>query len=106
SDAAAVGSIRDGDACVCFNFRPDRVRQITRALALDDCPFDRGVRLRDFQYVCLTQIQADFGLPVAFPPQHVSGTLGEIYAAHGLRQLRLAETEKYAHVTYFFSGGI
>jgi 2,3-bisphosphoglycerate-independent phosphoglycerate mutase len=103
---APVAVIRSGDACVCFNFRPDRARQITRALALGDVPFDRPDRPRDLLYVCLTQYQSEFGLPVAFPPQPVTGTLGEVYATHGLRQLRLAETEKYAHVTYFFSGGV
>ena len=101
-----VATIRSGDACVCFNFRPDRARQITRALALDDAPFERAERPRDLAYVCFTRYQAEFGLPIAFPPQPVTGTLGEVYAARGLRQLRLAETEKYAHVTYFFSGGV
>jgi len=101
-----VARIRGGDACVCFNFRPDRVRQITRALALDDVPFERPDRPADLQYVCFTRYDASFGLPIAFPPQKVEGTLGEVYAARGLRQLRLAETEKYAHVTYFFSGGV
>jgi len=101
-----VAAVRSGDACVCFNFRPDRARQITRALALDDVPFERPDRPRDLHYVCFTRYQAEFGLPIAFPPQSVTGTLGEVYAERGLRQLRLAETEKYAHVTYFFSGGV
>jgi 2,3-bisphosphoglycerate-independent phosphoglycerate mutase len=101
-----VAAIRSGDACVCFNFRPDRARQITRALALGEVPFDRPDRPGDLLYVCFTRYQAEFGLPIAFPPQTVAGTLGEVYAARGLRQLRLAETEKYAHVTYFFSGGV
>lgn len=101
-----VATIRSGDACVCFNFRPDRARQITRALALDDVPFERADRPHDLAYVCFTRYQAEFGLPIAFPPQLVMGTLGEVYASRGLRQLRLAETEKYAHVTYFFSGGV
>jgi 2,3-bisphosphoglycerate-independent phosphoglycerate mutase len=105
-NGAPVATIRSGDACVCFNFRPDRARQITRALALDDVPLDRPDRPRDFHYVCFTQYQADFGLPVAFPPRAVTGTLGEVYVSRGLKQLRLAETEKYAHVTYFFSGGV
>src|SRR5262249_21514797 len=87
-------------------FRPDRARQITRALALDDSPVSVGARPRDLAYACLTRYNADFHLPVAFPPQKIERTLGEVYAARGLRQLRLAETEKYAHVTYFFSGGV
>jgi len=101
-----VATIQSRDACVCFNFRPDRARQITRALALDEVPFDRPERPRDLGYVCFTRYQAEFGLPIAFPPQPISGTLGAVYAERGLRQLRLAETEKYAHVTYFFSGGV
>jgi len=101
-----IATIRSGDACVCFNFRPDRARQITRALALDDVPFERPERPRDLAYVCFTRYSADFGLPIAFPPQSVAETLGTVYAERGLKQLRLAETEKYAHVTYFFSGGV
>src|SRR5262249_34807128 len=74
-----VATIGSGDACVCFNFRPDRARQITRALALEDVPFERPDRPRDLGYVCFTRYQAEFGLPIAFPPQSVAGTLG---AAH------------------------
>jgi 2,3-bisphosphoglycerate-independent phosphoglycerate mutase len=82
-----IARIESGDACICFNFRPDRVRQMTQALNFDDCPCDREVRPQNLHYVCLTQYNADFGLPIAFPPHTI------------------AETEKYAHVTYFFSGG-
>jgi 2,3-bisphosphoglycerate-independent phosphoglycerate mutase len=105
ADGHATARIEDGDTCICFNFRPDRVRQITQALVFDDCPCERPVRAAKLHYVCLTQYSADFDLPVAFPPHPVTETLGDVYAAHGLGQLRLAETEKYAHVTYFFSGG-
>ena len=100
-----VATIESGDACLSLNFRPDRMRQITRVLALADSPFERPRHPENLQYVCLTQYNAGFGLPIAFPPRLVTNTLGDVYAAHGLRQLRLAETEKYAHVTYFFSGG-
>ena len=103
---APLALVASGDGCANFNFRPDRARQITRALALDDCPFARPDRPRDLGYVCLTQYQTAFALPAMFPPKRVADTLGEVYARRGLRQLRLAETEKYAHVTYFFSGGV
>jgi len=94
------GSIRDGDAVVLFNFRADRARQITRRLALDE-----GHPALS-RYVCMTRYDATFGLPVAYPPPPVRSTFGGIVAAHGLRQMRIAETEKYAHVTYFFNGGV
>jgi 2,3-bisphosphoglycerate-independent phosphoglycerate mutase len=100
-----VARIADGDACICFNFRPDRVRQLTRGLALEDYPADRPRRPSGLHYVCFTRYDAEFPLPVAFPPELIYDTLGDLFAARGLRQLRLAETEKYAHVTYFFSGG-
>ena len=100
-----VALIRPGDACLCFNFRPDRVRQITAALALEDAGFERPDRPDNLAYVCLTRYNSAFDLPIAFPPRPVLDTLGDVYSQHGLRQLRLAETEKYAHVTYFFSGG-
>ncbi len=102
---APVARIADGDACVCFNFRPDRARQITRGLALADYPGPRPRPPRDLAYVCLTRYDAAFELPVAFPPRLLRDTLGDVYAERGLAQLRIAETEKYAHVTYFFSGG-
>jgi 2,3-bisphosphoglycerate-independent phosphoglycerate mutase len=95
-----AGLVRDGDAVVVFNFRADRARQLTRRLALDD---GRPALSR---YVCMTLYDATFGLPVAYPPQSLRGILGEVLAARGLGQLRVAETEKYAHVTYFFNGGV
>jgi len=98
--------IRDGDSVLCFNFRADRVRQITAALTsgrFDD--FDRRSR-REVNYTCLTEYHKNFALPAAFPPQVFNAALGEILSDAGLRNLRLAETEKYAHVTYFFNCGI
>jgi 2,3-bisphosphoglycerate-independent phosphoglycerate mutase len=102
----AAHPIRDGDSVVCFNFRADRVRQITAALTSERFEaFERRGR-RDVYYACLTEYDKTFGLPVAFPPQAFNAHLGEALSAAGLRNLRLAETEKYAHVTYFFNCGI
>lgn len=100
------GCLRDGDAVVFFNFRADRARQLTRALALETfdgfaCP-DRP---RLSRTVCMTQYDRTLGLPVAFPPQSIFHGMGEVVSTAGLRQFRTAETEKYAHVTYFFNGG-
>lgn len=99
--------VRDGDGFIFFNFRSDRAREITRAIALDECPgFLRKGRYRFADYVCMTEYDATFGLPVAFGPESLSNILGEVLSAAGKRQLRIAETEKYAHVTFFFNGGI
>ena len=99
--------IRDGDAVVFMNFRADRARQITAAFvdpAFDG--FDAGVRRPALsRFVCLTEYDARLPAPLAFAPDDLQNTLGETLAAHGLTQLRIAETEKYAHVTFFFSGG-
>ena len=99
-------TIRDGDAAIFFNFRADRARQLTRALtepAFDG--FERGpapsVRLTTF-----TEYKKEFGLPVAFPPVRLERILAEVWAERGIGNLRIAETEKYAHVTYFFNGGV
>ena len=101
-----VGPIRDGDAVVFFNFRADRARQITRALTdRSFAEFPRPVP-PDTHFVCFTEYKPEFELPVAFPPQELTGILADVWAQHGVANLRLAETEKYAHVTYFFNGGI
>jgi len=98
--------VRDGDSIIFFNFRPDRARQITRAFTERDFTFfDRKIFPKLSDYVCMAQYDEDFTLPVAFPPIHLKMLLGEVISRHGLKQLRLAETEKYAHVTYFFNGG-
>jgi len=99
-----VGTPREGDVFVTFNFRADRVRQITRCLMLDFDVFDVSDR-PSLYYVCMTEYDASFGLPIAFAPQRVTQTMGEIIANEGRTQLRIAETEKYAHVTFFFNGG-
>jgi 2,3-bisphosphoglycerate-independent phosphoglycerate mutase len=99
-----LGLVRGGDAIVFFNFRPDRARQITRAF-MHAAPEGACEPRVDVHYVCMTQYDATFRCPVAFPPDTVECPLGEVVAEAGLRQLRIAETEKYAHVTYFFNGG-
>lgn len=104
--AQPLGPIQNGDAVIFFNFRADRARQITRALAdpaLDQ--FDRRQRPETY-YVCMTQYDATINAPVAFMPQNLDHTLGEVLSSRGLKQLRIAETEKYAHVTFFFNGGV
>jgi 2,3-bisphosphoglycerate-independent phosphoglycerate mutase len=99
------GRIRDGDAVVFFNFRPDRARELTRALGEDDfAEFDRGERPR-VALTALTSYQEDWHYPVAFPPARPELTLASVLAERGIAQLHVAETEKYAHVTYFFNGG-
>ena len=101
-----LGIVEDGDAVMVFNFRADRVRQITRAFNEDGFfGFQRKVRPRLGSYLCMTLYDEGFDLPMAFPPIHLEAILGEIISAQGLTQLRIAETEKYAHVTYFFNGG-
>jgi 2,3-bisphosphoglycerate-independent phosphoglycerate mutase len=95
----------DGDAVVVFNFRPDRVRQIVRALGETDfAEFPRG-SAPHLDVTTMTRYQADWDYPVAFDPQDPEATLAEVLAEHGAKQLHVAETEKYAHVTYFFNGG-
>jgi 2,3-bisphosphoglycerate-independent phosphoglycerate mutase len=91
------GRIRDGDSVVFFNFRPDRARQLTIALHEDGAP--------EIAFATLTQYQEDWTYPVAFPPSRPATTLPDVLAEAGVRQLHVAETEKYAHVTYFFGGG-
>jgi 2,3-bisphosphoglycerate-independent phosphoglycerate mutase len=99
------GRIRDGDAVLFFNFRPDRARQLTRALGeADFSEFDRGDAPR-VRLTTLTEYQEDWSYPVAFPPERPSATLASVLAERGVEQLHVAETEKYAHVTYFFNGG-
>ena len=102
----APGAISAGDGLICFNFRPDRVRQLVRALVLSD--FDGFARepISDLQVVTFTQYEAGLPVAVAFPPESLDGLLGQVVSEAGLRQFRTAETEKYPHVTYFMNGGI
>ena len=102
----APGTIQAGDGLVCFNFRPDRVRQLVRALVLSDFDgFPRSL-IPDLQVVTFTQYEAGLPVAVAFPPESLDGLLGQVVSESGLRQYRTAETEKYPHVTYFMNGGI
>ena len=119
----ALTTIRDDDSCICFNFRADRVREITRALTrnsgLNDqagrdlpgaedldttIPKDQGPK--NLKYVCMTQYDKKFSLPVVIPPESLDNILANVMGARKMRNLRVAETEKYAHVTYFFNGGV
>jgi 2,3-bisphosphoglycerate-independent phosphoglycerate mutase len=100
-------AVQDGDVLVFMNYRSDRARQITLPFIQDDFDgFRREVSPRLGAFVSLTEYKSDFNVPVAFPPERLKNVFGEYIANKGLRQLRLAETEKYAHVTFFFNGGV
>ena len=118
-----LARIRDDDACINFNFRADRARQITRALARNsgltsqggselpdaaglDAMIPRGRVPNNLNYVCMTQYDKQFTLPVVVPAESLHNILANVMANNKLRNLRVAETEKYAHVTYFFNGGV
>jgi 2,3-bisphosphoglycerate-independent phosphoglycerate mutase len=103
---AADSAIKPGDSVIAFNFRPDRMRQITRALAEPGfAEIDRGGAEPVARYTTLTEYEEDWSYPVAFAPERPATTLAATVAQAGARQLHVAETEKYAHVTYFFNGG-
>jgi len=106
-DGAPTATIQDHDSIIFFNFRPDRAREITRTFCCDDFTgFDRGPR-KQVVYVCFTEY--DVTIPnktVAFQKVSITNTFGEFLAAHNMTQARIAETEKYAHVTFFFNGGV
>jgi 2,3-bisphosphoglycerate-independent phosphoglycerate mutase len=97
--------LAEGDAMVCFNFRSDRVREITRAICDPKFAEFQRERFPKVHYVCMTEYDESFGLPVAFPRARMKGLLTHVLRDNGLTQLRIAETEKYAHVTFFFNGG-
>jgi 2,3-bisphosphoglycerate-independent phosphoglycerate mutase len=118
-----LATIRDDDACICFNFRADRVRQITRALARNsglnakggsdlpgaadlDATIARDRVPNNLHYVCMTQYDKNFSLPVVIPAESMANILANVMGNLNMRNLRIAETEKYAHVTYFFNGGV
>jgi 2,3-bisphosphoglycerate-independent phosphoglycerate mutase len=101
-----AATIQEGDAVIFFNFRPDRARQLTRALAIPGFQeFDVSGRPQ-IEFVCFTVYDRSFPLPVAFPPRDHKNVLAEVWERICIRNYRLAETEKYAHVTYFFNGGV
>lgn len=108
SEPANPVIVNDNDSIIMFNFRPDRAREITRAFVSEDFDgFERKKVIKNLCYVCMTQYDAEMpNVLVAFPPQSLKNTLGEYLAQQNLTQLRIAETEKYAHVTFFFNGGI
>jgi len=102
-----IGRIDDGDGIFFFNFRADRAREITRALTEDNFDeFDRKVIPDLSAYVCMTEYDAAFDLPAAYPPHTMENIFGQVVSRLGLSQFRCAETEKYAHVTFFFNGGV
>ncbi|MDF2690300.1 MAG: 2,3-bisphosphoglycerate-independent phosphoglycerate mutase [Gammaproteobacteria bacterium] len=104
---AQSGKIKDGDALIFMNFRSDRARQLTHAFVDDDfSAFPRPHKIMLSDFVSLTEYEAGLPVTVAYPPQSLKNTLGEYLANLGLKQLRIAETEKYAHVTFFFNGGV
>jgi 2,3-bisphosphoglycerate-independent phosphoglycerate mutase len=103
---APEGLIGDGDGVIFFNFRADRARELTRAFTEEQFKeFPRQRRLNLASYTTMTQYDATFDLPAAYAPRETRKILGELASAAGIQQLRIAETEKYAHVTYFFNGG-
>ncbi len=105
-DAVPEGLISDGDGVIFFNFRADRARELTRAVTEKNFKeFPRPRRIDLAAFVTLTQYDEKFELPVAYQPRELRQILGQVVSEHGIRQLRIAETEKYAHVTYFFNGG-
>ncbi|MBR2070271.1 MAG: 2,3-bisphosphoglycerate-independent phosphoglycerate mutase [Clostridia bacterium] len=105
-DGKPVACVENGDSVIFFNFRPDRARELTRAYTQDDFNGFEREKL-DLYYVCMTQYDATFkNVDIAFRPQSLKNTLGEYVSSLGKTQLRIAETEKYAHVTFFFNGGV
>src|SRR5260370_17021136 len=109
-DQQPVAVVKAGDALVHYNFRPDRARQLTKALVMKALPpqaqgkFDRGPRIENLQYVMMTEYEEGLDAQVAFRADEVEMPLARVIADQGLRQFHTAETEKYAHVTYFING--
>lgn len=102
-----VALIEDNDSLIFFNYRSDRARQLTKAFVLPGFDkFSRPKYLRNLHFITFTEYEKDLPVEIAFPPETLRSTLGEIVSRAGLKQLRIAETEKYAHVTYFFNGGV
>jgi len=105
SDGQPIATIKDGDTAICFNFRTDRCREITEVLTQQDFP-DNGMHKLNLDYTTMTQYDHSFkNVHVVFENDDLRNTLGDIIAQNGLKQIRIAETEKYPHVTFFFSGG-
>ena len=123
ANGAPLATIGDDDSCICFNFRADRVRQITRTLCRNsglneksgsdlpgatdlDSTIPRDRLPKNLKYVCMTQYDNNFSLPIVIPPESMANILANVMGGLNMRNLRVAETEKYAHVTYFFNGGV
>lgn len=107
NDGQPIGRVRAEDVMILFNFRADRARQISHAFNdREFSAFSRTGGYLKLHYVCFTQYDITLDAPIAFPPQNLNNTLGEVISAAGLKQMRIAETEKYAHVTFFFNGGL
>jgi 2,3-bisphosphoglycerate-independent phosphoglycerate mutase len=105
NDGKPIGSVKEGDVIVFFNFRNDRAKELTIALTQKDMP-ENGMKTMPLYYCTMTPYDATFkGLHVIYPKENADNTIGEVLAAAGKKQLRIAETEKYGHVTFFFSGG-
>ncbi|MFE4108096.1 2,3-bisphosphoglycerate-independent phosphoglycerate mutase [Almyronema epifaneia] len=102
----APGAVEAGDGVIFFNFRPDRARQLTQAFVVPEFNGFERSRIEPLEFVTMTQYDQTLSVKVAFEPQNLSNILGEVIASRGLKQFRTAETEKYAHVTYFFNGGL
>lgn len=106
NNSAVDGTIQEGDVIIFINFRNDRARELTQVLTQEDMPAEGMYTIKDLQYYCMTPYDANFkGVHILFPKENVQDTLGEYLSKKGLRQLHTAETEKYAHVTFFFNGG-
>ncbi|HVN29980.1 MAG TPA: 2,3-bisphosphoglycerate-independent phosphoglycerate mutase [Candidatus Binataceae bacterium] len=103
---AKPSRVEDGDRIICYNFRADRARELTNALALESFSGFVRPRFPKIGYVCMTEYDHSFGLPIAFGPEDIHNTLAEVFAREKIRNIRIAETEKYAHVTYFLNGGV
>jgi 2,3-bisphosphoglycerate-independent phosphoglycerate mutase len=101
----SIGKIKNDDAVVFFNFRPDRARQLTKAFVIPDFKEFERDQLKNLFFATFMVYEKGLPVKIVFPPYVIKETLGEILAKNGLKQLRIAETEKYAHVTYFFNGG-
>ncbi|MBI5207658.1 MAG: 2,3-bisphosphoglycerate-independent phosphoglycerate mutase [Candidatus Firestonebacteria bacterium] len=100
-----IASIKDNDSIIFYNFRPDRARQITRAINNINFIYFKNKIFKNIKFACMCEYDETFNLPVAYPKEDIENDLGEVITKHSMTQLRIAETEKYAHVTYFFSGG-
>ena len=98
--------LKDGDSLICFNFRPDRARQIIKSLSEENFDAFKRNKKPNLNIVTFTQYEANLSVQVAFPPESLNNFIGQIVSEHGLKQYRTAETEKYPHVTYFFNGGV